>query len=156
IRGNVPSGPDAGPCVYLVGPEALEIALTTRVAAFSSDEGWRYVLGRGCGRAVLNTDDPEHAAERRMWAPSVSNTAIQTHWNAVNASIERCVETMADGAEFDAYATMRALAYQAVARTMTGLPAAAVEPSYAAIRAVLDGQDFARETRESYVQRANA
>jgi cytochrome P450 len=156
IRGNVPCGPDAGPCVYLIGPEALEIALTSRVAAFSSDEGWRHVLGRGCGRAVLNTDDPEHAAERRMWAPSVSNTAIQTHWKAVNATIGRCVDAMTDGVEFDAYAALRALAYEAVAQTMTGLPAAAVEPSFAAIRAVLDGQDFARESRESYVERANA
>src|SRR5262245_10228185 len=92
LRGNVPSGPDAGPCLYLVGPEALELALATRVAAFSSDQGWRHVLGRGCGRAVLNTDNPEHAAERRMWAPAVSNTAIQAHWHAVNAAIEECVE----------------------------------------------------------------
>ncbi len=156
LRGNVPSGPDAGPCLYLVGPEVMETALTTRVAAFSSDEGWRYVLGRGCGRAVLNTDDPEHAAERRMWAPAVSNTAIQTHWSAVNEAIEECVESMADGVEFDAYPTMRALAYRAVSQTLAGLPAAAVEPSYAAIRIVLDGQDFARESRESYVERANA
>jgi cytochrome P450 len=156
LRGNVPSGPDAGPCVYLVGPEALELALATRVAAFSSDEGWRHVLGRGCGRAVLNTDDPEHAAERRMWAPAVSNTAIQTHWHVVNAAIDECVEAMAGGEEFDAYATLRALAYRAVAQTMTGLPVAAVEPSFAAIRIVLDGQDFGRESRESYVQRANA
>jgi retinoid hydroxylase len=156
LRGNVPTGPDAGPCVYLVGPEALQLALATRVSAFSSDEGWRHVLGRGCGRAVLNTDDPDHAAERRMWAPAVSNTAIQAHWQAVNASIDECMEAIAGGEEFDAYATLRALAYRAVARTMTGLPAAAVEPSFVAIRAVLDGQDFALESRESYVQRANA
>jgi cytochrome P450 len=156
IRGNVPVGPDAGPCLYLVGPEALEIALTTRVAAFSSDQGWRHVLGHGCGRAVLNTDDPEHAAERRMWAPAVSNSAIQAHWHAVNVAINQCVETMAGGEAFDAYATLRALAYRAVAQTMTGLPSGAVEPSFAAIRIVLDGQDFGRESRESYVQRANA
>ena len=156
LAGNVPSGPDAGPCLYLVGPEALELALSTRVAAFSSDEGWRHVLGRGCGRAVLNTDDPEHAAERRMWAPALSNTAIHRHWSAVNHTIDRCVTTLAGGGEFDAYATLRTLAYQAVCETLAGLPRAAVEPSYRAIRVVLDGQDFARESRESYVERANA
>jgi len=156
LRGNVPSGPDAGPCVYLVGPEAMEIALTTHVGAFSSDEGWRHVLGRGCGRAVLNTDDPDHAAERRMWAPALSNTAIQTHWAAVCEAIEQCVESMTDNVEFDAYPVMRSLAYRAVSQTLAGLPAAAVEPSYVAIRAVLDGQDARRESRDAYVDRANA
>jgi len=157
LRGNVPPGTDPGPslCVYLVGPEAMELALATRAGAFSSDQGWRHILGSGLGCAVLNTDDPAHAAERRMWAPAVSNAAIQTHWAPVNRTIDRYVDAMADGVEFDAYATLREFAYQAVARSLAGLPEEAVEPSFAAIRAVLDGLRPG-DSRESFLDRLTA
>src|SRR5689334_1076062 len=49
LRSNVPYGPDAGPCVTLIGSEAAESALLSRREAFSSELGWRQVLGTGCG-----------------------------------------------------------------------------------------------------------
>ena len=110
-------------------------------------------IGLGC--AVLNTDDPRHATERRMWAPAVSLTAIQTHWASVNRTIDRNVDAMADGVEFDAYVTLREFAYQAVARSLTGLPEEAVDPSFAAVRTVLDGFRPG-DSRESFLDRFTA
>jgi cytochrome P450 len=156
LRGNVPSGPDAGPCLFLVGPEAAEAATSSSVEAFSSDEGWRHVLGRGCGHAVLNTDDPLHAEQRRQWAPSLTSAMIQLHWPAIERAIDRCIEQLRAGDGFDAYPTMRLLAFRAVGTTFAALPEAAIEPAFRAICVILDGQDFAHESRESYVARANA
>jgi len=156
LRGNVPSGPDAGPCLFLVGPEAVEQATSSSVAAFSSDEGWRYVLGTRQGHAVLNTDDPLHAEQRRQWAPSLTSSMVQLHWPAIERAIDECVKTLRAGNGFDAYPTMRALAFRAVGTTFTALPEATIEPAFRAICTVLDGQVATRESRESYVQRANA
>lgn len=156
LRGNVPSGPDAGPCLYLVGPEVAEQAMSSRVAAFSSDQGWRHVLGSGCGRALLNTDDPLHAEQRRIWAPAMTGKMIQTHWPALTHAIEETVRPMRDGIEFDAYPCLRAFAFRAIARTFAGLPEHVVDSAFRAICIVLDGQDYAREPRQEYVERANA
>jgi cytochrome P450 len=155
LRGNVPFGPDAGPCLYLVGPEIAETAMSTRVSAFSSDQGWRYVLGHGCGRAVLNTDDPLHAEQRRTWAPAMTGTMIQAHWPALTRTIAECIAPLRDGIELDAYPRLRALAFRAIARTIVGLPEEAIDPAFRAICVVLDGQDYTHESRSSYVERAD-
>jgi cytochrome P450 len=75
---NTPSGPDAGPCITLVGAKAAEAALLSKRAAFSSEEGWRQVLGTGCGLAVLNTDDPLHARQRRGWSPAFAGAILRS------------------------------------------------------------------------------
>lgn len=156
LRGCVPSGPDAGPCLHLVGPEVAEVALSARVGAFSSAQGWRHVLGSGCGHAVLNTDDALHAQQRRQWAPALSAAAIQAHWPLVTRIITECVRPLRDGADFDAYPLLRALAFRAVARTLAGLPDAVIEPAFRAACTILDGQDYAHEARAAYVERADA
>ena len=58
------------PVITLVGSVAAETALLSRRGEFSSEQGSRHVLGVGCGLAVLNTDDPLHAQQRRTWSPA--------------------------------------------------------------------------------------
>ena len=156
LRGNVPSGPDAGPCLFLVGPEVAREALTSKVRAFSSDHGWLPVLGRGCGHAVLNTDDPLHAEQRRRWAPAFTGGVIESHWPRIEGAIDDWLAGLQDGAEFDAYPSLRALAFRAVARTLAGVPDCFIEPAFRATCVVLNGQDLARESREDFVRRADA
>jgi retinoid hydroxylase len=156
LRSAIPTGPDAGPCLFLVGPEVAEEVMLSKVAAFSSREGWGHVLGRGCGEAILNTDDPLHAEQRRLWAPALTGEMIKSHWPALERAIDKCIEPMRSGLDFDAYPVFRALAFRAIAVTFAGLPEQAIEPAYRAICIVLDGQDYARESRETYVARANA
>jgi cytochrome P450 len=156
LRGNVPSGPDAGPCLFLVGPEVAREAMTSKMKAFSSEQGWLPVLGRGCGQAVLNTDDPLHAEQRRMLAPVLTGGMIQSHWPAIESALDDWVAGLEDGMEFDAYPSLRKLAFLAVARTIAGLPESAIDPVFRPICVVLDGQDYANESRADYVRRADA
>ena len=156
LRSNVPVGPDAGPCVVLVGAKMAEGVLLSQRQAFSSNLGWRDVLGRGCGQAIINTDDPLHVEQRRMWAPAVGPGMLGTHEQGIGRYIRKHLKRWADSATIDAYAEVRALAFQVVAGTIAGLPDAAIEPAFRAITPILDGQDYARESREAYQQRANA
>ncbi len=155
LRSNVPVGPDAGPCVALVGAKMAEAVLFSQRQAFSSDLGWRDVLGRGCGQAIINTDDPLHVEQRRMWAPAVGPGMLGTHEQGIGRYIRTHLERWADSATIDAYAEVRALAFDVVAGTIAGLEAAAIKPAYKAITGILDGQDYTRESRDDYVQRAN-
>lgn len=156
LRGNVPFGPDAGPCLFLVGPEIAREAMTSKLDTFSSDQGWLPILGRGCGHAVLNTDDPLHAEQRRMWAPALTSGMVQSHWPVIEGTIGDWIAGLEDGMELEAYQSLRELAFRSIARTVVGLPESIIEPAFRAICIVLDGQDFANESREDYVRRANA
>ena len=156
LRSNVPSGPDAGPCVTLVGAEAAETALLSRRSVFSSEEGWRQVLGTGCGLAVLNTDDPLHARQRRIWSPAFAGAILRSYEPGITRIVEDCIRPWNDGVELDLYPPLRAFAFRAVAATIGGLPDTAIEPAYRAICTILDGQDYAREPREAYVERATS
>ena len=156
LRSNVPSGPDAGPCVTLVGAAAAEAALLTQRAAFSSDLGWRHVLGLGCGQAVLNTDDPLHAEQRRLWSPAFAGAMLRSYEPGIRQIIDDCIRPWLDGAEIDLYPPTRALAFRAVAATIGGLSDATIEPAYRAICTILDGQDYQNEPREAYIERAAA
>lgn len=156
LRSNIPFGPDAGPCITLVGAEAGEAALLSKRAAFSSEEGWRPILGSGCGLAVLNTDDPLHARQRRAWSPAFAGAILRSYEPGITQIVEDCIRRWKDGVEIDLYPPLRAFAFRAVAATIGGLPDAAVEPAYRAICTILDGQDYGREPREAYVERATA
>jgi cytochrome P450 len=156
LRSNVPSGPDAGPCITLVGSHAAESALLSRRAAFSSEQGWRQVLGVGCGLAVLNTDDPLHAEQRRTWSAAFAGAILRSYETAKARIVEDCIGAWRDGCEIDLYPPMRAFAFRAVAATIGGLPESAIGPAYRAICTILDGQDHQREPREAYVERAAA
>jgi retinoid hydroxylase len=156
LRSNVPCGPDAGPCVTLVGAEAAEAALLSRRAEFSSEGGWRQVLGTGCGLAVLNTDDPLHARQRRTWSPAFAGAILRSYESGITQIVEDCVSSWQDGIELDLYPALRAFAFRAVAATIGGLPEAAIGPAFLAICAILDGQDYQSEPREAYIERATA
>ena len=156
LRSNVPFGPDAGPCVTLVGAQAAETALLSRRAAFSSEKGWGHVLGAGCGLAVLNTDDPLHAEQRRTWSPAFTGTILRSYESRLMQIVDDCLRPWQDGAELDLYPPLREFAFRAVAATVGGLPEAAIEPVHRAICTILDGQDYRNEPREAYVERATA
>ena len=139
LRGNVPAGPDAGPCLFLVGPEIAREAMTSKVSAFNSEQGWAWILGRRQGYATLNTDDPLHAEHRRRWAPALTSAMVLSHWPVVERCIRDWIAALRGRTEFDAYPSMRELTFRASGLTLAGLPEASIEPAFRAICTVLDG-----------------
>jgi cytochrome P450 len=154
LRTDIPLGPDAGPCICLVGADAAEMALGSQRDAFSSDLGWRPILGLGFGQAVLNVDEPMHARQRRAIAPAFAGEFIDRYVDIITASVERAAAQWRDGARIDTYVEMRRLAFHVVAATVGGMPEAAVDSAYDALCVILDGYDFETESRDDFLARA--
>jgi cytochrome P450 len=56
--------------VYMVGPEANKFVLHTERDAFSHNLGWTPILSTYFERGLLNTDDPQHARDRKIMNPA--------------------------------------------------------------------------------------
>src|SRR4051794_13655809 len=65
---SIPIGWPTGPCIVLVGHEALAQATGEARHALSSELGWAPLLGTRFGIALLNADEPQHAQDRRDWS----------------------------------------------------------------------------------------
>ena len=155
LRGNVPTGHCTGPCIYLVGPEAAEAVLGSQRAAFSSAQGWVGVLGTRFGSAVLNTDDPLHLDQRRLWAPAFGKAMLDIHARAIARYVDDFLDSWKDDEAIDAYAAMRVLAFRAVAGTVGGMSDDILDEACRALCAVLDGSG-AGETESVSLERKNA
>jgi cytochrome P450 len=154
IRTDIPLGPDAGPCVCLLGADAAEMALGSQRDAFSSDLGWRPILGLGFGQAVLNVDEPLHTQQRRAIAPAFSAEFIDRYIDCITGTADQTVLPWRDGAVVDTFKEMRRLAFHVVAATVGGLPVTAIDAAYRALCVILDGYDFETESRDDFLARA--
>jgi len=154
VRTDIPLGPDAGPCLCLLGADAAEMALGSQRDAFSSDLGWRPILGLGFGQAVLNVDEPLHTRQRRTIAPAFSAEFIDRYVDCITAAAEQTVSPWRDGAIVDTFKEMRRLAFHVVAATAGGLPGPAIDSAYRGLCVILDGYDFETESRDDFLARA--
>ncbi|HEV8256676.1 MAG TPA: cytochrome P450 [Casimicrobiaceae bacterium] len=154
LRTDIPLAPDAGPCICLLGPDAAEMALGSQRDAFSSDLGWRPILGLGFGQAVLNVDEPLHAQQRRMVAPAFTAEFIDRYVDRITASADKAVLPWRDGTVVDTFMEMRRLAFHVIAVTAGGLPEPAIGAAYRALCVILDGYDFETQSRDDFLARA--
>ncbi len=120
FRSNVPHGRLAGPCVVVVGDDALAAATSEGNETLSSERGWEPLLGTRFGRAVINVDEPQHTIDRRRWAGAFSPSALARYLPAIDALIARRAERWASQTAFDPYPASREFAFAAVATTLGG------------------------------------
>jgi cytochrome P450 len=130
------------------------MALGPQRDAFSSDLGWRPIIGLGFGQAMLNVDEPLHARQRRLVASAFTAEFIAHYVDRIVAYADATIQPWCDGATVDTYLAMRRLAFCVVGATASGLPEAAIEPAYRALCVILDGYDFETESREDFLARA--
>lgn len=149
VNGVVPTGNWAGPCAFLVGPDALAFAYGEGRHVLSSAEGWLPLLGRRFGRAVINSDDPQHVLERREWAAAFTPAALGYYTRLLDRAIGARVARLVGSGEVDAYAAVRGLAFAAVASTVGELGGEELDVLSAAFAAVLErprpGESFAEQ-----------
>lgn len=156
VRVDIPQGPDAGPCICLLGAQAAERALGPERDAFSSNLGWRPILGAGFGQAVLNVDEPLHAHQRRLIATAFTAEFVECYVASIVAYADATLQPWLDGAVVDTYKEMRRLAFRVVGATLGGLPEAELELAYRQLCVILDGYDFETESRDDFLARAGA
>jgi cytochrome P450 len=122
VHASVPSGLMAGPCACLVGAAALDFAYGEGRDALSSARGYRPLIGRRFGIAVLNADDPQHLRQRRAWAPGFATAALDRALAPLDALVFRRIESWLAAGTIDAYAAARELAFAVAATAGAGLP----------------------------------
>lgn len=122
VHVRVPSGLLAGRCACLAGRDALEFAYGEGRDVLSSALGWRPLIGRRFGSAVLNSDEPAHRRERRAWAPGFATVALERAAPAIDAIVARHVDRWMAMRSVDAYAIARDFAFHVAATVAAGLP----------------------------------
>jgi cytochrome P450 len=135
----IPVGRLAGPCMVLVGHDVLELATGEAREALSSKEGWAPLLGTRFGRAVINTDEPQHTQDRRRWVDAFAPAELAQCFSAIRALVAHRVKRWSDASNFEAYPATRELAFAAIATTLGGFADdATLSRTRALLSAVLD------------------
>jgi cytochrome P450 len=117
---NVPGDWMSGPCIVIVGHDAITAATSETRDAFSSEAGWAQVMGTRFGRAVVNSDEPEHMVERRLWAGAFSPSALERCLEPVRKIVVERIARWAAQPSIDVYAATRDLAFSANATALGG------------------------------------
>jgi len=154
LRGDVPYGPDAGPCLHLVSAELAEDALLDRHALYSSAGGWASLNRAGLGQAVLNADEPAHMQQRRTAAPSVAGPALQRRLPHFLAIVDREIASWGRDGRLDLVPAVRRLAFDAFACGVGGMGNEVAPRAFDALSLLLDGPAYPHESRDAFLPRA--
>lgn len=106
--------------VYMVGPDANRFVMHTHRAHFSHDLGWTPVIGDVFARGLLNTDDPEHARQRKMMNPAFAIAYMGRYLPIMNRVIAERTRDWADRAEVDLYEETRKITFDVAAEALAG------------------------------------
>jgi cytochrome P450 len=111
--------------VFMVGPEANRFVMHSHRDHFSHDLGWSPTLGGIFEKGLLNTDDPEHARQRKLMSPAFASGYMSRYLPIMNRVIADRTRDWAARGEVDVYAETRKITFDVAAECLTGLHAGA-------------------------------
>ena len=111
--------------VFMVGPEANRFVMHSHRNHFSHDLGWSPTLGGIFEKGLLNTDDPEHARQRKLMSPAFVISYMSRYLPIMNRVIADRTRDWAARGEVDVYAETRKITFDVAAECLTGLRAGA-------------------------------
>ena len=123
FRRPLPSEAEAeygGWIVYLVGPEANRFVMQSHRDAFSHDRGWTPQLGPLFEKGLLNTDDPEHAHDRKMMNPAFTIAYMSRYLPIMRSVIERRTADWPHRGTVDLYEEARKITFDIAAEALVG------------------------------------
>jgi len=106
--------------VYMVGPEANRFVLHTHRDCFSHDLGWSPTIGGMFEKGLLNTDDPEHARDRKMMNPAFAAAYMSRYLPIMSRVIAERTSDWAERGEIDAYLEARKITFDVAAECLVG------------------------------------
>ncbi|HEX9069890.1 MAG TPA: cytochrome P450 [Ktedonobacterales bacterium] len=107
--------------VYLAGPEANRFVLHTHRDAFSHDRGWTPMIGEIFERGLLNTDDPEHARDRKMMNPAFAISYMSRYLPIMSRIFAERTNGWVERGVVDLYDEMRKITFDVAAECLVGL-----------------------------------
>lgn len=107
--------------VFMVGPEANRFVMHSHRDAFSHDLGWTPTLGGIFEKGLLNTDDPEHARQRKLMNPAFVISYMNRYLPIMNRVIAERSRDWVERGEIDVYAEARKITFDVAAECLVGL-----------------------------------
>ncbi len=107
--------------VFMVGPDANRLLMHSHRDHFSHDLGWSPTLGGMFEKGLLNTDDPEHARQRKLMNPAFANAYMSRYLPIMNRVIANRSRDWVERGEIDIYAETRKITFDVAAECLVGL-----------------------------------
>ena len=107
--------------VFMVGPDANRLVMHSHRDHFSHDLGWSPTLGGMFEKGLLNTDDPEHARQRKLMNPAFANAYMSRYLPIMNRVIANRSRDWVERGEIDMYAETRKITFDVAAECLVGL-----------------------------------
>ncbi len=107
--------------VFMVGPDANRFVMHSHRDHFSHDLGWTPTLGGIFEKGLLNTDDPEHARQRKLMNPAFVIAYMNRYLPIMNRVIAERSRDWVERGEVDMYAETRKITFDVAAECLVGL-----------------------------------
>ncbi|HSV67098.1 MAG TPA: cytochrome P450 [Mycobacteriales bacterium] len=106
--------------VSLLGPDAAGTVLVNRDKAFSSGEGWGYLIDRFFHRGLMLLDFEEHLQHRRIMQQAFTRDRLAGYLDGMNLVIERVLAGWRPGPRFTVQPVMKQLTLDVATETFVG------------------------------------
>ena len=106
--------------VYMVGPEANRFVMHTQRDHFSHEQGWTPEIGPLFEKGLLNTDDPEHAYQRKMMNPAFAIAYMSRYIPIMQRIMADRTRDWAARGNVDMYQEARKITFDVAAEALVG------------------------------------
>ena len=93
----------------LLGPDACEVALRNADKAYSSGEGWGYLVGPFFDRGLMLLDFEEHHRHRRIMQSAFTRDHLERYTAALQPAVASGLDQWQPGTDFRAYPALKEL-----------------------------------------------
>ncbi|HUS64347.1 MAG TPA: cytochrome P450 [Kofleriaceae bacterium] len=106
--------------VYLLGPDASEVALRNRDRAFASGPGWEFWIGPFFHRGIMLLDFDEHLHHRRVMQQAFTQERLQGYLARMNPAIARGLDRWRPRQRFPLLASFKQLTLDLATEVFVG------------------------------------
>ena len=104
----------------LLGPDACEVALRNADKAYSSGEGWGYLVGPFFDRGLMLLDFEEHHRHRRIMQSAFTRDHLERYTAALQPAVASGLDQWQPDANFRAYPALKELTLELATTVFMG------------------------------------
>lgn len=140
--------------VFMVGPEANRFVMHSHRDHFSHDAGWSPMFAGVFEKGLLNTDDPEHARERKMMTPAFAVAYMNAYLPIMERVIAGRTRDWVAHDKVDLYQEARKITFDVAAEALVGFePGPAVDHLRELFYMLLRPDPMMVESRQEFIGR---
>jgi cytochrome P450 len=107
--------------IQLLGPEWNQVVYQNKEGAFSSEQGWDFVLKRIFPGSVMAMDGGEHLYQRRIMSQAFKKPKLVAYLGFMNGHISEGINAWQESNEFMVFPSIKALTLDLATRVFMGI-----------------------------------